>query len=117
MTIDKIISALQLNIFTGSEKLQQLIKGAYASDLLSDVMGRAKEGELWITMQTHQNIIAVASLKELAAVLIVNGGRPDAGTIATAESEGIMLLGTKDGAFATCGKLFIMMEQDAMVQG
>jgi hypothetical protein len=115
MTIENIIQELNLEIYTGADKLQRPVKGAYASDLLSDVMGRAKEGELWITMQTHKNIIAVASLKDIAAVLIVNGGKPDEDTLITAESEGVVLLGTRERAFASCGKLYKLLERDAVV--
>ncbi len=117
MTVENIIQELTLDVFAGADKVQCPVKGAYVSDLLSDVMGRARKGEIWITMQTHRNIVAVASLKDLAAILIVNGGRPDAETIATAESEGIVILGTPAGSFLTCGRLFQMMERDAVVQG
>jgi hypothetical protein len=115
ITIEDIIQELTLTVYSGSGKLQNQVKGAYASDLLSDVMGRAKEGDLWITMQTHKNIIAVASLKDLSAILIVNGGQPEEETIATAESEGVVLLGTRERSFATCGKLYKMMEGNALV--
>jgi hypothetical protein len=115
MVLENIIKELDLEVYTGEDKLQQPVKGAYASDLLSDVMGRAKECEVWITMQTHKNIIAVASLKELAAILIANGSKPDEDTLATARSEGIVLLGTRERTFTTCGKLYKIMERNAMV--
>jgi predicted transcriptional regulator len=115
MTIENIIDELKLRIFTGYDKVSRPVKGAYSSDLLSDVMGKAKDGGLWITVQTHKNIIAVASLKDLAAVLIVNGGKPDEDTLKVAESEGIVLLGTSEGAFEACGKLYKMMERNAVV--
>jgi predicted transcriptional regulator len=115
MTIDNIIQELNLEIYTGTDMLQRLVKGAYASDLLSDVMGRAKEGEVWITMQTHKNIVAVASLKDLAAIIIVNGLKPDEDVVTTAESEGVVLLGTTERSFGICGKLYKMMERDAVV--
>jgi hypothetical protein len=115
MNIEDIIKELKLEVFTGEDMLQQPVKGAYASDLLSDVMGRAKEGEVWITMQTHKNILAVATLKDLAAILIANGSRPDEDTLATAQSEGIVMLGTSERTFTTCGKLYKIMERNAMV--
>jgi hypothetical protein len=115
MTIENIISEFGLTVFAGAGKEKTEISGAYASDLLSDVMGRARTGEVWITMQTHKNILAVASLKELAAILIVNGGKPEADTIETAEKEGIIVLGTAEKAFHMCGKLYKIMEKNAMV--
>lgn len=115
LKIVEIVGELELKVFCGSDRLQSPLSGAYISDLLSDVMGKAREGELWITMQTHNNILAVASLKELAAILIVNGGKPDADTMAHAESEGIVLLGTDARAFAVAGKLYKIMERNALV--
>jgi hypothetical protein len=115
ITIADLVKEFEFEVFCGADKLQSLVKGAYASDLLSDVMGKAREGEVWITMQTHRNIIAVASLKELAAILIVNGSRPEEETIATAAAEGVILLGTKERSFVTCGKLYKLMERNALV--
>ncbi len=115
MTIEDIISAFKLTVITGSDFLQKPVKGAYASDLLSDVMGRAKEGEVWITMQTHKNIVAVASLKDISAVIIVNGGKPDEDTINAASTEGVILLSTTDSAFKVSGELYKLMERNAMV--
>ena len=115
ITIADLVKEFEFEVFCGADKLQSPVKGAYSSDLLSDVMGKAREGEVWITMQTHRNIIAVASLKELAAILIVNGSRPEPETIATATAEGVILLGTKDRSFITCGKLYKLMERNALV--
>lgn len=115
MTIENIIQELNLEVYAGSDILRRPVKGAYSSDLLSDVMGRAKEGEVWITMQTHKNIIAVASLKDLSAILVVNGNKPDEDTLMTAESEGIVLLGTRETSFNTCGRLYKLLERNAVV--
>jgi hypothetical protein len=113
--IEELVNGLKLKVICGSAETGKPIRGAYASDLLSDVMGKAREGEIWITLQTHKNIIAVASLKELAAILIVNGGVPDSDTVASAESEGIVLLGTEERTFQICGKLYKILERDALV--
>ncbi len=76
------------------------------SDLLSDVMGNADEGQVWITLQTHKNVMAIASLKELAAVILVNGHKPDDDTAAQSNEEDIPLLGTSMSAFDITGKLY-----------
>jgi predicted transcriptional regulator len=115
ITVADLVKEFKLEVFCGADKLQAPVKGAYSSDLLSDVMGKAVEGDVWITMQTHRNIIAVASLKELAAILIINGGRPEPETLASANSESVILLGTKERSFTTCGKLYKFMERDALV--
>ena len=73
--------------------------GGYVSDLLSDVMGNAAENDVWITLQTHQNVMAIASLKDLAAVILVKGLEPDSDTVEHSEEEGVPLLGHPTGNF------------------
>ena len=68
MKVSDLVKELNLTVFCGEAGLDAEISGGYTSDLLSDVMGHIDEGMLWITMQTHQNIVAVATLK---------GSRPD----------------------------------------
>ena len=77
MKVSDLVRELNLTVFCGEAGLDAEISGGYTSDLLSDVMGHIDEGMLWVTMQTHQNIVAVATLKDVAAVLIVNGASPD----------------------------------------
>ena len=106
MQVKEIIDILNLKIFGGSQGLDREITGGYTSDLLSDVMGHADSGKVWITLQTHKNVIAIASLKELAAVILIKGNTPDADMLAQAEDEGIPVLGTNEEAFETTGKLY-----------
>ena len=106
MTVKELAGKLGLKAFTGDVGMENEITGGYTSDLLSDVMGHAKEGQVWITLQTHRNIVGIASLKDLAAVILVKGFLPDGETIDLAVSEGVALLGTDRQAFETSGKLF-----------
>jgi len=89
-------------------RLAGIISGGYVSDLLSDVMANAKAGDLWVTLQTHQNIVAVASLKEIAGVIIIGGREPEKATLAKAEEEKIPILLTKLSAFEVVGRLYQM---------
>ena len=73
MTVREIAEKLNLKVFSGAGGLDREVTGGYVSDLLSDVMGFARDGEVWVTLQTHKNVMAIASLKELAAVVIVKG--------------------------------------------
>ena len=109
MQVKDIISILNLKIFGGDQGLDREISGGYTSDLLSDVMGHADSGKVWITLQTHKNVIAIASLKELAAVILIKGNEPDADMLAQARDEGIPVLGTEDEAFETTGKLYNLL--------
>jgi predicted transcriptional regulator len=111
MKVKDIIPILNLNVFGGKKGLDHEITGGYTSDLLSDVMGHAENGKIWITLQTHKNVIAIASLKDLAAVILIKGLEPDSDMLAQAEEEGIPVLGTNDQAFETTGKLFNLLNR------
>jgi hypothetical protein len=106
MKLSEIVAQLDLEVRTGTERLDVEVSHAYASDLLSDVMANAAEGALWVTLQIHQNIIAVAVMKSLAGIVLVNGREPDDATVRKAEEEGIPLLISQQGAFELAGRLF-----------
>lgn len=106
MKVSELVNKLGLRVFSGEENLEREVEDGYTSDLLSDVMGHLDEGMLWITMQTHQNVVAVATLKEASAVLIVNGAAPDEETLQKAREEGIPLLGTSLSAFEASGRIY-----------
>ena len=97
---------MNLTVFCGEKNLDNEIKGGYVSDLLSDVMGFAQEGNVWVTLQTHKNVIAIASLKELACVVLVKGNKPDDDMLEQAKDEGIPVLGTNEQTFEVAGKIY-----------
>ena len=106
MKVSELVEKFHLKVFSGDVGLDKNISGGYVSDLLSDVMGNAAEGEIWITLQTHQNVMAIASLKDLAAVILVKGLVPDEDTIDSSNEEGIPLLGTDVETFEMAGMLY-----------
>jgi predicted transcriptional regulator len=106
MKVNDIVKALNLEVCCGEEGLNRDVVGGYTSDLLSDVMGNADEGQLWVTLQTHKNIMAIASLKDIAAIVLVKGYKPDEDTIEQSENEGIPVLSTKEEAFEITGKIY-----------
>ena len=110
MTVSDIVKELDLTVFTGEENLNAEIRGGYVSDLLSDVMGKSSEGQVWITLQTHKNVTAIASLKELAAVILVQGYAPGDDMAAQAKEEQIPVLGTKLSTFEITGKLYNLLK-------
>ncbi len=111
MKVSEIIKELDLTIYAGQNHISKEITGGYVSDLLSDVMGYSDEGNVWVTLQTHKNVMAIASLKELAAVIIVKGLKPDEETIKHADEEGIPLLGTHEKTFEVTGKLYNLLNK------
>ena len=109
MRIADIVAKLNLTVFSGGKGLIRETKGGYVSDLLSDVMGNAREGQLWITQQTHKSIMDVASLNALAGIILVKGAKPDHDTIIKSDEEDIPVMGTDDDTFTITGKLYELM--------
>jgi hypothetical protein len=109
----KIQTPIKLQTLLGIVQAQPLtdstegdVTGCYISDLLSDVLAHAGPGILWVTIQTHRNVVSVASMKDVAAVLITCGRKPDAEIIAEAEEEKIVLLTTPLTTYEAAGKLW-----------
>jgi len=106
MNLNTLAKEFGLTIKAGAGSLGREVTGGYASDLLSDVLAHADEGSVWVTLHIHQNVVAVASHKDLAGVILVQGRQPDADTVAKAEEEKIPLLVTDLPAFELIGRLY-----------
>ena len=109
MKVREVVEALNLKVLSGAEGLDKEVEGCYVSDLLSDVMGNAEMGHIWITLQTHKNVMAIASLKELAAVILVKGLTASDDTLEQSNEEGIPFLSTDAETFETAGKIYKML--------
>ena len=108
MTVNDLVEKLGLKVAAGSQGLEREVSGGYASDLLSDVMAGAEPGAVWVIIQVHQNVVAVAVLKELGAVLLAGGRQPDADALAKADEEGVPILLSQQNAFTLAGKLYAL---------
>ncbi len=106
ITLQEIADRLKLTPLTALSKLTNTVTGGYVGDLLSDVMGHAKAGDVWVTLQIHQNIVAVASLKEIAGIILIGGREPEKATLVKAEEEKIAILLSKLPAFEVVGRLY-----------
>ena len=106
MKVSDLIKKFNLHVFSGKAGIENEISGGYVSDLLSDVMGNAKENQVWITLQTHQNVLAIASLKDMAGIILVKGLEPDEEMVQHSEDEGIPVLGTTMETFEITGRLY-----------
>lgn len=109
MKVSELVKELDLKVFCGRDSLDKEITGGYTCDLLSDVMGHIEEGMVWITMQTHQNILAVATLKDAAAIIIVNDSEPEEETLEKGREEEFPVLGTSLSAFDISGKIYQLL--------
>ena len=107
MTLQEIIQKLNLTVLTTPKDFAAIHPGGgYASDLLSCVMAGAKPGQLWVTLQAHINIVAVASLNDIAAVLITENALPEASVIEKANEQGVTLLASRENTYQVVGKLW-----------
>ena len=106
MKLADLVDALELQVRAGRARLEREVTGGYASDLLSDVIANGRPGDLWITLQRHVNTVAVASMKDLAAVVLVNGREPEEDTIRKAEAEEIPVLVSRLPTFELVGRLW-----------
>lgn len=106
MKIKEIVEKFGLEVKSAPDQLDNEVIGGYASDLLSDVMAHSKVGNIWITLQTHQNIVAVATLKELSGIIITNNRNPEEETQKRAEEERIPIMVTNLSSFEVVGRLY-----------
>jgi hypothetical protein len=109
MNLDQIIQVLNLTVLTNQKDFSEITpQSGYTSDLLSCVMAGASHKSIWVTLQAHTNIVAVAALLELSAIIITEGAAPDQITIDKANEEGITLLSSKEQSYTVVGKLWEM---------
>ncbi len=106
MKLADLVKELGLEVRSAHGSLKSEVTGGYTSDLLSDVIANSKEGNLWVTLQIHLNIVAVASMKGLAGIVLVNGREPEEETLEKAEAEGIPVMVSKLPAFELVGRLY-----------
>ena len=106
-SLQTILDTIELQILTDPLDFSQIdIKSGYTSDLLSCVMTGAEAEGIWVTLIANINIVAVASLLEIPAIIITENAQPDAATIARANREGIVLLSTPAGSYQIVGRLW-----------
>jgi predicted transcriptional regulator len=108
MKLRQIVEELNLEIRGKINELDNEVNDGYVSDLLSDVLANSEEGDLWITLQIHPNIVAVASMKGLSGIVIINGREPEEETIKKAEEKNIPIMVSKMTAFELAGKLYAL---------
>jgi hypothetical protein len=104
MDIETIAKKLNLEVRSASDRLKNNVTGGYTGDLLSDVMANSHEGDIWITRQVHQNIVAVATLKEHAGIILVNSCEPARDTL-----EKIPIMVSNLPAFELTGAIYNLL--------
>jgi hypothetical protein len=109
MKLSTVAQSLSLVLLTAPKDLNAIdATTGYASDMLSCVMSGASRGSIWVTLQAHVNVVAVAALLDLAAIIITENASPDPSTISKANEKGILLFSTPLASFEVVGKLWEM---------
>ena len=106
MKVREIQDLFHLDVATGETGLDREVTGGYCGDLLSDVMANSMESQVWLTIQSHQNIVAVAVLRGIAAIILVNGRLPDEDTKEKAREEGLPILLSSLTAYQLAGQMY-----------
>jgi predicted transcriptional regulator len=108
MKVQQMMDWFQLRLAAGDNGLGREVQGGYCGDLLSDVMANAPAGCVWLTVQGHQNIVAVAVLREIAAVILTGDRPPDPDTLKRADQENIPILLWGRSAYELAGELYAL---------
>jgi len=106
MKLRELVKDLDLDVLAGKNLLGRSITGGYAGDLLSDVLANSNKGNIWITMQIHPNVLAVASTKDLSGILMSNGRKPDAETLKRAVGKKIVIMVSPLSTYKIAGRLY-----------
>ena len=113
MKLQRIADALGLKAETDSQSLERDVLGGYAADLLSCAMAGARPGFLWITLQGHLNIVAVATLNDLAGIVVTEGKPIGADTLRKAADERMPIFSTELTTYEVAGRLWELMAHEA----
>jgi len=114
--VKDLVSTLDLSVKAMSkEGSSRKVEGGYVGDVLSHVMASAGPGYAWITVQTHENVVAVASLLDVSCVIVCGREIPQE-TVDRAERENVVILWTGRTAFEIAGKLYCILERPELME-
>lgn len=105
MRLKEIVEKLRLEVLTGQNFLDRNIERGYSGDLMSDVIANARPNDIWVTLQVHMNVVAIAGMKEIGAVVFTQDRRPLPETLQKAVDEDVSLLVSTLSAFELVGQL------------
>ncbi len=106
MTLREIKELLQAEILCGENSLDQEVRFAGGSDLMSDVLAFGKPGILLLTGLTNSQSVRTASIIDASAIVYVRGKKPDEEGVTLADEMRIPLLSTRFMMYETCGILY-----------
>ena len=104
MTVEAFAKEAQLTVLRMPDPERE-VKGAYVGDLLSWVMGKADAGNVWITIMSNVNIVAVATLADTSCILLAEGVVPEEDVLDTASQKGVNILSSELSAYELAKKI------------
>lgn len=108
MIVHEIVETLGLTVLTGVAHLDRDVAGGYVADLLSCVMAGAQAGNVWVTLQTHANIVAVAALNEVACIIVAEGAPVPQPTVDKAVEQEVVILSSPLPVYETVKQLLAL---------
>jgi hypothetical protein len=112
MTVGELVKELKLEALTDRIAMERNVRSGYTSDLLSDVIANVEEDAVWITIQRHINILGVAKLKDVAAIIVPRGLQVEPDVIDKAREQEIALLRGQQSAFELSALVYNALERD-----
>ncbi len=111
MKLSEIAAELGLKVYGEDVWLDRDVRGGYTGDLLSDGMACGRAAQVWVTRQVHQNVVAVAVLKEMAGVIVVQDAEPGEDMLAKAAEECLPVMVSPLAAFELSARIYNLMQE------
>ena len=108
MTVEQLANTDGFEPIVISDKKREIL-GGYVGDLLSWVMGRAKEGDAWITIMSNANIVAVCTLVDPACIVLAEGVEPEPDMLRRAKEQGVNVIATKLDSFSASVRIAALL--------
>lgn len=102
MNVSEFAEKIGARVLTGEAGADVQVRDIYCCDLLSWVMSHAAKGAAWITVHTHMNIVAVASLSELSCIIVPEGIEVEEATVKRAVQERVPIITTELSTYKVC---------------
>ena len=106
MTLREAAKILDAEILTGEERLDEEVKSACGSDMMSEVLAFTKEHSLLLTGLCNPQVMRTAEMLDLMCVVFIRGKRPTEEMLEMAQEEGMTVMATQLGMYTACGKLY-----------
>lgn len=106
MTVKELLSEIPMDVLCGEENLDREIGRGFSSDMMSNAIAKGTEGDVWLTFQTHMNVVAIALMKKMSVVVLVQDRKLIPQALEKAKVSGLPVLVSSMSAFELCGRLY-----------